>query len=450
MDRKGSIKQHLHNAAGRPPTQLRYAKDGIVTPEIKYASGIESLDPEIVRQEIAAGRMIIPANLKHPEALPFLIGRKAKCKVNANIGSSEILADLDYELRKLRNAIKYGADTVMDLSTGGDIPAIRNAILRESKVPIGTVPIYEAISRVNDPSDLTPELLLEVVEEQAAQGVDYMTVHASILLEHMPLVANRLTGIVSRGGSLIACWLIDHQKENPFFTRYDDLLKICAKYDVSLSLGDALRPGSLHDASDEAQFAELAVHGELARRAREKDVQVMIEGPGHIPLHEIEMNMKMEQDLCDDAPFYVLGPVVTDIAPGYDHITSAIGGTLAAFYGASMLCYVTPREHLGLPNEDDVRVGVVSSKLAAHAADVALGKPGARDMDDEMSRARYNFDWEKQFKLALDGDRARELHDEMLPGIEHKTSEYCSMCGEKFCAMRISKKVKEWNATRIK
>jgi phosphomethylpyrimidine synthase len=336
----------------------------------------------------------------------------------------------------------------MDLSTGGDISAIRNAILREAKVPIGTVPIYEAVTRVSDPGDLTPELLLEVVEEQAEQGVDYMTVHASILLEHLPLVRNRLTGIVSRGGSLIACWMLDHHKENPFFTRYDDLLKICAKYDVSLSLGDALRPGSLHDASDEAQFAELLVHGDLARCAREKDVQVMIEGPGHIPLHEIEMNMKKEQELCDDAPFYVLGPVVTDIAPGYDHITSAIGGTLAAFYGASMICYVTPREHLGLPNEDDVRVGVVAAKIAAHAADVALGKPGARDIDDEMSRARYNFDWEKQFKLALDGDRAREMHDETLPDIAHKTAQYCSMCGEKFCAMRISKKVKEWNDVR--
>ena len=450
MDRQDSIQQHLQKAGNRPPTQLRYAKDGIVTPEIKYAAEIERLDPEIVREEIAAGRMIIPVNLKHPEALPFLIGRMAKCKINANIGSSEILADIDYELRKLRNAIRYGADTVMDLSTGGDIPAIRNAILRESKVPIGTVPIYEAISRVDDPRDLTPELLLEVVEEQAEQGVDYMTVHASILLEHMPLVKNRLTGIVSRGGSLIACWMIEHGRENPFYTHYDELLKICAKYDVSLSLGDALRPGSLHDASDEAQFAELVVHGELGRRARERDVQVMIEGPGHIPLHEIEMNMKKEQELCDDAPFYVLGPVVTDIAPGYDHITSAIGGTLAAFYGASMLCYVTPREHLGLPNEDDVRVGVVSAKIAAHAADVALGKPGARDMDDEMSRARYNFDWEKQFKLALDGDRAREMHDETLPDVAHKTAEYCSMCGEKFCAMRISKKVKEWNDVRTR
>ena len=449
MNRHDSIKQHYKNAGGRPPTQLRYAKDGIVTPEIKYAAEIEGIDPETARIEIAEGRMIIPVNLKHPEALPFLIGRKAKCKVNANIGSSEILADTDYELRKLRNAIKYGADTVMDLSTGGDIPAIRNAILRESKVPIGTVPIYEAVSRVEEPIDLTPEFLLEVVTEQAEQGVDYMTVHASILLAHLPLVKNRLTGIVSRGGSLMACWMIDHHRENPFYTHYDELLKICAKYDISLSLGDALRPGSLHDASDEAQFAELAVHGELGRRAREKDVQVMIEGPGHIPLHEIEMNMKLEQELCDDAPFYVLGPVVTDIAPGYDHITSAIGGCMAAFYGASMLCYVTPREHLGLPNEDDVRVGVVSAKLAAHAADVALGKSGARDMDDAMSRARFNFEWEKQFELALDGDRAREMHDETLPDVAFKTAEYCSMCGEKFCAMRISKTVKDWDGKKV-
>lgn len=449
MNRHNAIKQHLSNAGDRPPTQLRFARDGIVTPEMKYAAEKEGLDPEIVREEIASGRMIIPVSLKHPEALPFLIGRKATCKVNANIGSSEIVADIDYEIRKLENAIKYGADTVMDLSTGGDIPAIRNAILRKSTVPIGTVPIYEAISRVSDPGEITPDLLLEVVEEQAQQGVDYMTVHASILLEHMPLIKKRLTGIVSRGGSLIACWMIEHGKENPFYTHYDQLLEICQKYDVSLSLGDALRPGSLHDSSDEAQFAELIVHGELGRRAREKDVQVMIEGPGHIPLHEIEMNMKKEQEICDDAPFYVLGPVVTDIAPGYDHITSAIGGTLAAYHGAAMLCYVTPKEHLGLPHEEDVRVGVVSAKIAAHAADVALGKPGARDIDDEMSRARFNFDWEKQFELALDGDRAREMHDETLPGAEHKTSEYCSMCGEKFCAMRISKSIENWDAEKM-
>ena len=320
--------------------------------------------------------MIIPANLHHPEAMPFLIGRMAKCKINANIGSSAVVADPEKELRKLAVAVKYGSDTVMDLSTGGDIPAIRNAILRASTVPIGTVPIYEAIARVGDPLKLTPEILLDVVREQAEQGVDYMTVHASILLGMMPLIESRLTGIVSRGGSLIAHWMIEHCKENPFYTHYDELLDICRKYDVSLSLGDALRPGCLHDASDAAQFAELEVHGELARRARERDVQVMIEGPGHIPLHEIEMNIKKEQELCDDAPFYVLGPVVTDIAPGYDHITSAIGGTLAAYFGAAMLCYVTPKEHLGLPDEDDVREGVVASKIAAHAADVALGKPG--------------------------------------------------------------------------
>ena len=439
MNRHDSIKKLLKNAGDRPPTQLRFAKDGIVTPEIEFAANKEGLDPEFARQEIAAGRMIIPVNIRHPEALPFLIGRNALCKINANIGSSAIVADTESELDKLRTAIKYGSDTVMDLSTGGDIPAIRNAILRESTVPIGTVPVYEAIARVDDPTRLSPQLLLEVVEEQAEQGVDYMTVHASILLGMLPLIETRLTGIVSRGGSLIAHWMIEHGEENPFYTHYDQLLDICRKFDVSLSLGDALRPGCLHDASDKAQFAELEVHGELARRAREKDVQVMIEGPGHIPLHEIEMNMKKEQELCDDAPFYVLGPVVTDIAPGYDHITSAIGGALAAFHGAAMLCYVTPKEHLGLPDEDDVRTGVVASKLAAHAADVALGKPGARERDDAMARARFAFDWETQFNLALDGDRAREMHDETLPDVAYKTAEYCSMCGEKFCAMRISK-----------
>jgi phosphomethylpyrimidine synthase len=441
MNRHTSVQHHLSHASTGAPTQLRFAKEGVVTPEIKYAAEAELLDPEFTRQEIAAGRMIVPVNLHHPEAMPFLIGRKARCKINANIGSSAIVADPACELRKLEVAVKFGADTVMDLSTGGDIPGIRNAILRASTVPIGTVPIYEAVARVGDPLKLTADLLLEVIEEQAAQGVDYMTVHASILLRMMPLIERRLTGIVSRGGSLIAHWMLSHCEENPLYTHYDDLLEICRKYDVSLSLGDALRPGCLHDASDAAQFAELEVHGELARRARQRDVQVMIEGPGHIPLHEIEMNMKKEQELCDDAPFYVLGPVVTDIAPGYDHITSAIGGALAALYGAAMLCYVTPKEHLGLPDEDDVRDGVVASKIAAHAGDVALGKPGARDRDDAMARARFAFDWEKQFALALDGDKARRLHDETLPDVAYKNAQYCSMCGEQFCAMRISKNI---------
>jgi len=443
MNRQESIKNHLSNAGDRPPTQLRYALDGVITPEIEYAARKENLDPEFVRSEIACGRMIIPVNIKHPEAYPFLIGRNALCKVNANIGSSQVVADPEHEIRKLDVAIKYGADTVMDLSTGGDITAIREAILRHSSVPIGTVPVYEAIARVDDPSKLSANLLLEVIEEQAEQGVDYMTVHASILKRLIPLAAKRVTGIVSRGGSLMAQWMLEHDEENPLYTHYDKLLDICAKYDVSLSLGDALRPGCLADASDEAQFAELEVHGELGRRAREANVQVMIEGPGHIPLHEIEMNMKKEQEICDDAPFYVLGPVVTDIAPGYDHITSAIGGTLAAYHGAAMLCYVTPKEHLGLPDEDDVRAGVIASKIAGHAADVALGKPGARDRDDAMARARFAFDWATQFELALDGDRAREMHDETLPDVAYKSAEYCSMCGEKFCAMRISRNLRE-------
>jgi phosphomethylpyrimidine synthase len=443
MNRHESIKHHLSRAGGGAVTQLRFAKEGVITPEIDHAAKKEGMDPELARAEIAAGRIIIPVNIKHPEAIPFLIGRNALCKINANIGSSAIVASTEHELAKLRTALKYGADTVMDLSTGGDVAGIRNAILRESTVPIGTVPVYEAITRVDDPCDLSPDLLLEVIEEQAEQGVDYMTVHASILLRMLPLVESRLTGIVSRGGSLIAQWMAARGEENPFYARFDDLLHICRKYDVSLSLGDALRPGCLHDASDAAQFAELEVHGELGRRARERDVQVMIEGPGHIPMHEIEMNMKKEQELCDDAPFYVLGPVVTDIAPGYDHITSAIGGALAAYHGAAMLCYVTPKEHLGLPDEDDVRVGVIAAKIAAHAADVALGKPGARDRDDAMARARFAFDWEEQFKLAMDGDLAREMHDETLPDVAYKTAEYCSMCGEKFCAMRISKNVKQ-------
>jgi phosphomethylpyrimidine synthase len=443
MNREESIKGQISKAGKDAVTQLRFAKDGIITPEIEFAAKKELLDPEFVRAEIASGRMIIPVNIKHPEALPFLIGRKARCKINANIGSSAIVADVDYELRKLDVAVKYGSDTVMDLSTGGDIPGIRNAILRASTVPIGTVPVYEAVTRVDEPKDLTAELLLGVVEEQAEQGVDYMTVHASILKRMLPLTRSRLTGIVSRGGSLTAQWMACHDRENPFYTHFDRLLDICRKYDVSLSLGDALRPGCLHDASDAAQFAELEVHGELQKRAIGRDVQVMIEGPGHIPFHEIEMNMRREQELCNDAPFYVLGPVVTDIAPGYDHITSAIGGTLAAFYGAAMLCYVTPKEHLGLPDEDDVRAGVIAAKIAAHAADVALGKPGARDIDDAMACARFAFDWEMQFELALDGDKARSMHDETLPDNSYKKAEYCSMCGEKFCAMRISKTISQ-------
>jgi phosphomethylpyrimidine synthase len=341
---------------------------------------------------------------------------------------------------------KYGADTVMDLSTGGNIPEIREAILRNSTVPIGTVPIYEAIERIKDPLDLTPELLLEICEEQAEQGVDYFTVHSCILLRMMPMIEKRITKIVSRGGSLMAHWMISHHMENPFYTHFDQLLDICRKYDVSLSLGDALRPGSTHDASDEAQFAELAVHGELNRRAQAKDVQVMIEGPGHVPLDQIEMNMKKEQELCDDAPFYVLGPLTCDVGAGYDHITGAIGGALAAFHGAAMLCYLTPKEHLGLPNEADVRDGILATRIAAHSADLAHKKPGAVERNNEMSRARYGFDWESQFALALDGDKARELHDETLPEHQFKTAEFCSMCGPRFCSMKISQGIEDWNA----
>jgi phosphomethylpyrimidine synthase len=381
--------------------------------------------------------MIIPANVNHPELEPMAIGVAATCKINANIGNSAVTSEIGAELEKLRISIKYGADTVMDLSTGGDIPQIREAILRHSSLPIGTVPIYECLTHVKEVQDLTPKLLLEIIEAQAEQGVDYMTIHAGLLKDFIPLAAHRVTGIVSRGGALMAQWMISHRAENPLYTHFDAICDIFKRHDVAFSLGDGLRPGCLADASDAAQFAELKVLGELTRRAWKHDVQVMVEGPGHVPLDQIPMNMQKERELCDEAPFYVLGPLVTDVAPGYDHITSAIGATIAAQHGAAMLCYVTPKEHLGLPNAEDVRQGIIAYKIAAHAADVALHRPGARDRDDELSRARYAFDWNKQFALSLDPETARAMHDETLPHDAFKTAEFCSMCGPKFCSMKI-------------
>ena len=435
------------DSADKTPTQMYYAKKGVITPEMNYVAQAEMLDREVVRSEVAAGKMIIPANIHHENLLPMAIGREAKTKINANIGNSSLSSDIDAELEKLQICLKYGADTVMDLSTGGDLDAIRSAIITNSTVPIGTVPMYQIIHDIKEVENLTASDILKTLEKQARQGVSYFTIHAGFLLKFMPLVAKRKMGIVSRGGSLTASWMMHHHKENPFYEAFDDILEICAAHDVALSLGDGLRPGCLYDATDEAQLSELRVLGELTLRAWEKNVQVMIEGPGHIPLNQIEYNMKIERELCHGAPFYVLGPLPTDIGAGYDHITSAIGGTMAAFYGASMLCYVTPKEHLGLPNANDVRKGIVAHKIAAHAADVALGKAGAIERDHAMSDARYAFDWNRQFELSLDPERARELHDESLPQESFKKAEFCSMCGPKFCAYKISKNLtKEKNA----
>lgn len=427
------------DSADKTPTQMYYAKKGVITPEMNYVAQTEKLNPELVRSEVAAGKMIIPANIHHENLLPMAIGREAKTKINANIGNSSLSSDICAELEKLQICLKYGADTVMDLSTGGDLDAIRSAIIANSTVPIGTVPMYQIIHDIKEVENLTTDDILKTLEKQARQGVSYFTIHAGFLLKFMPLVAKRKMGIVSRGGSLTASWMMHHHKENPFYEAFDDILEICAAHDVALSLGDGLRPGCLYDATDEAQLSELRILGELTLRAWEKNVQVMIEGPGHIPLNQIEYNMKIERELCHGAPFYVLGPLPTDIGAGYDHITSAIGGTMAAFYGASMLCYVTPKEHLGLPNANDVREGIVAHKIAAHAADVALGKAGAIERDHAMSDARYAFDWNRQFELSLDPERARELHDESLPQESFKKAEFCSMCGPKFCAYKISK-----------
>jgi len=430
-------------------TQIEQARAGVITPQMKEVAESEFLEPEFIREEVAAGRLVIPANINHPNLKPIGIGKSLRTKINANIGNSALTSCPATEIKKLKAALHYGADTVMDLSTGDNIVEIRNSIISNSVAPIGTVPIYEALSLVENPMDLNIDMMLEVVERQAQQGVDYMTIHAGLLKAHVPMAMKRLLKIVSRGGAVTAKWMQHHNQENPFYENFDRLLDICVKYDVTLSIGDGLRPGCLADASDEAQFAELEIIAELVVRCKDAGVQVMVEGPGHVPLDQIEMNMKKEDELCEGAPFYILGPIVTDCAPGYDHITSAIGGTLGAFYGASMLCYVTPKEHLGLPNEEDVRNGVIAYKIAAHAADVALKRPKARDRDDAISKARIDFDWEKQFELALDPDRARQFRKEALDeqekehdnGIEK--TDFCTMCGPKYCSMKISTDISE-------
>jgi len=419
-------------------TQLYYARQGVVTDQMERVAEREGLEPELVRREVAEGRLVIPANINHANLDPIGIGTAASIKINANIGNSAVSSDIETELCKLQVSVNFGADTVMDLSSGGDIDAIRQAIVEASLLPVGTVPIYQVAAELDRMEEMTVEDLLGMIEHQAEQGVDFMTVHCGLLREHVPLAQRRATGIVSRGGGLLAQWMLHHGRQNPLYDHFDELCDIARRYDVTLSLGDGLRPGSLVDASDEAQFAELRTLGELTERAWAKDVQVIIEGPGHIPLDQIEMNVKMQQAICRGAPFYVLGPLVTDIAPGYDHITSAIGAAVAGYAGASYLCYVTPKEHLGLPSLEDVRVGVVTYKLAAHAADVARGHKGARDRDDEMARARYAFDWERQFALSLDPETARRMHDETLPDDHFKKAEFCSMCGPKFCPMRIT------------
>ncbi len=428
-------------------TQPAQAKANSITPAMRRVAELEGVSAEIIRAGVAAGTIVIPANIRHANVEPIGIGRILKTKINANIGNSELSSCPKQELEKLRHALKYGADTVMDLSTGGNITLIRKTILENSPAPIGTVPMYEVLARCGTVENLSEKLILEVIREQAEQGVDYMTIHAGLLAEQIPLACKRKLRIVSRGGSILAAWMKKFSKENPFYTAFDEILAICREYDVTLSLGDGMRPGCLADASDEAQFAELKVLGELVRRCRAADVQAMVEGPGHIPFNEVAMNMQKEQKLCDDAPFYVLGPVVTDCAPGYDHITSAIGATMAAFSGAAMLCYVTPKEHIGLPNARDVREGVIAYRIAAHAADIALGKPGARDRDDAISQARADFDWEKQFESALDPEKARELRKEALeerslpPDHDSRQEHFCTMCGPNFCSMRISREL---------
>jgi len=433
------IEKRLADAGGDGNvTQMHFARRGAITGEMEYVARKEGLDAELVRSEVARGRAIIPANVHHRNLEPMGIGIAFRCKVNANIGNSATTSNIDEELKKLHQAVHYGSDTVMDLSTGGDIPRIRKAIIEASPVPVGTVPIYEAISRVRRTEDLSAEVMLEVIEEQAEQGVDYMTIHAGVLRECVPLARRRITGIVSRGGALMAQWMEHHRKENFLYQRFEDMCRILKKHDVCFSLGDGLRPGCIADASDEAQFAELKVLGDLARTAWEHDVQVMIEGPGHIPLDQIELQVKKEMEMCHEAPFYTLGPLVIDIAPGYDHITSAIGAAMIGWHGASMLCYVTPKEHLGLPNPEDVKQGVIAYKIAAHAADVARHRPGARDRDDALSYARFLFDWNKQFELSLDPESARAMHDESLPDDFYKEAKFCSMCGPKFCSMNLT------------
>lgn len=471
---------HIQNPrrakAGKNVSQMHYAKQGIITPEMEYiairenqrqregvdtrqhpgqnfgAKNLKEITPEFVRQEVAEGRAIIPANINHPELEPMIIGRNFLVKINANIGNSALGSSIDEEVSKMTWATRWGADTIMDLSTGKNIHETREWIIRNSPVPIGTVPIYQALEKVDGVAeDLTWEIFKDTLIEQAEQGVDYFTIHAGVLLRYVPLTANRLTGIVSRGGSIMAQWCLAHHEENFLYTHFDEICEIMKAYDVSFSLGDGLRPGCIQDANDEAQFSELKTLGELTHRAWEHDVQVMIEGPGHVPMHMIKENMDLQLEVCKEAPFYTLGPLTTDIAPGYDHITSAIGAAMIGWYGTAMLCYVTPKEHLGLPNKKDVKDGIITYKLAAHAADLAKGHPGAQVRDNALSKARFEFRWDDQFNLSLDPDTARSMHDETLPKEAHKSAHFCSMCGPKFCSMKITQNVRDYanNLTNI-
>jgi len=440
------VRPSIYRGRG-PLTQLYYARRGEITEEMEFIALREGMPAEFVRTEVARGRAIIPANINHPELEPMIIGRNFQVKINANIGNSAVTSSIEEEVEKLRWATLWGADTVMDLSTGKNIHETREWIIRNSAVPIGTVPIYQALEKVGGVAeDLTWETYRDTLIEQAEQGVDYFTVHAGVLLRYIPLTANRITGIVSRGGSIMAKWCLSHHKESFLYTRFREICEIMAAYDISFSLGDGLRPGSIADANDEAQFAELKTQGELTRIAWEYDVQVMNEGPGHIPMHLIKENMDKQLEWCDEAPFYTLGPLTTDIAPGYDHITSAIGAAMIGWYGTAMLCYVTPKEHLGLPNRDDVKAGVIAYKIAAHAADLAKGHPGAQAWDNALSKARFDFRWEDQFNLALDPVTARAYHDETLPAEGAKVAHFCSMCGPKFCSMKITQDVRDYAA----
>ncbi|MER3401794.1 MAG: thiamine biosynthesis protein ThiC [Armatimonadota bacterium] len=423
-------------------TQMDYARQGVVTDAMRFCTEREGVDPEVVREEVERGRAIIPANIHHTALQPIVIGKRFRTKVNANIGSSPLSARIEQELEKLRIAVHWGADTVMDLSTGGDLDAIRTAIIEHSPVPIGTVPVYQLLTQVRSVAELTEDDFLGIVAHQAKQGVDYMTIHAGVLRRYIPLTERRLTGIVSRGGAIMAEWCLTHHRENPYYARFDELLEICRRYDVTISLGDGLRPGSIADANDSAQLAELRTLGELVQRAWSKGVQVMVEGPGHIPLHLLEENVRLQQEWCHEAPFYTLGPLVTDIAPGYDHIASAIGAAIAAWHGTALLCYVTPKEHLGLPNAEDVKQGLIAYRIAAHAADIAKGIPNAREWDDALSKARFEFDWNRQFELAIDPETARAYHDETMPKEAHKFAPFCSMCGPRFCPMATTQRIR--------
>ncbi|MCR6616946.1 MULTISPECIES: phosphomethylpyrimidine synthase ThiC [Bacillus] len=441
----GLQRKPLRAKPGKNVTQLHYARKGIITPEMEFIAIREHVSPEFVREEVANGRAIIPSNVNHPESEPMIIGRNFHVKINANIGNSAVTSSIEEEVEKMTWAIRWGADTMMDLSTGRDIHTTREWIIRNCPVPVGTVPIYQALEKVNGiAEDLTWDIYRDTLIEQAEQGVDYFTIHAGVLLRYVPLTAKRTTGIVSRGGAIMAQWCLAHHQESFLYTHFEEICEIMKTYDIAFSLGDGLRPGSIADANDEAQFAELETLGELTGIAWKHDVQVMIEGPGHVPMHKIKENMDKQLEICKEAPFYTLGPLTTDIAPGYDHITSAIGAAMIGWYGTAMLCYVTPKEHLGLPNRDDVREGVITYKIAAHAADLAKGHPGAQIRDDALSKARFEFRWRDQFHLSLDPERAIEYHDETLPAEGAKTAHFCSMCGPKFCSMRISQDIRDY------